>query len=57
MALVVRLTGADDLSEIVEALLTAAEAKETHAPELALRWRWLANDIGDALDALPQPTQ
>ncbi|MEV1079910.1 hypothetical protein AB0I98_16935 [Streptomyces sp. NPDC050211] len=55
MAIVVRLTGADDLSEIVEALLTAAEAKEPHAPELALRWRWLANDIGDALDALPQP--
>jgi len=57
MALVVHLTGPDDLGEIVEALLTAADSKETDAPELALRWRWLANDLGDALDALPQPTQ
>ena len=45
------------MSEIVEALLAAAEAKETDAPELAIRWRWLANDIGDALDALPAPQQ
>ncbi|MFD5266727.1 hypothetical protein [Streptomyces sp. NPDC058335] len=57
MALLVRLPGTDELSEIIEALLTAAEAKEAHAPELALRWRWLANDIGDALDQLPQPAQ
>lgn len=57
MAVVVRLTGTDDLSEIVEALLTAADAKEAHAPELAERWRTLANDVGDALDGLPQPTQ
>lgn len=57
MALVVRLPGPDDLAEIVEALVTAAEAKEADAPELALRWRWLADDIGDALDALPAPQQ
>ena len=49
--------GSDDVSEIVEALLAAAEAKETDAPELAIRWRWRANDIGDALDALPAPQQ
>ena len=57
MALVVRLPGPDDLAEIVEALVTAAEAKEADAPELAHRWRWLADDIGDALDALPAPQQ
>lgn len=57
MAVVVHLTGPDDLAEIVEALVTAAEAKEADAPELALRWRWLANDIGDALDQLPTPQQ
>jgi hypothetical protein len=57
MAVVVRLPGGyDDLSEIVDALLTAADAREGHAPELALRWRWLANDIGDALDKLPKTT-
>ncbi|MFI9824452.1 hypothetical protein ACIHFC_28970 [Streptomyces sp. NPDC052013] len=56
MAVAVRLTGPDDLAEIIEALLTAAEAKEAHAPGLALRWRWLANDLGDALDTLPTPT-
>ncbi|MEU3162219.1 hypothetical protein ACPCAJ_21235 [Streptomyces griseoincarnatus] len=39
------------------ALHTAADAKETEAPELALRWRWLANDLGDALDKLPAPRQ
>ncbi|WP_210534306.1 hypothetical protein [Streptomyces scabiei] len=57
MALVVRLTGPDDLGEIVEALLTAADAKQTEAPDLATRWRALAHDVGDALDQLPQPTQ
>jgi hypothetical protein len=56
MALVVHLTGPDDLAEIVEALVTAAEAKEAYAPELADRWRNLANDFGDALDQLPTPT-
>lgn len=57
MAVAVHLTGPDDLAEIVEALVTAAEAKEADAPELALRWRWLANDLGDALDTLPTPQQ
>lgn len=56
MAIVVRLTSADDVSEIVEGLLTAAEAKQTAAPDLATRWRDLAHDIGDALDTLPIPT-
>ncbi|MEH0428808.1 hypothetical protein QBB34_21235 [Streptomyces stelliscabiei] len=57
MALVVRLESTDDLAEIVEALLTAAEAKEADAPALTERWRTLAHNFGDALDALPQPTQ
>ena len=56
MALVVRLTSADDASEIVAGLLTAAEVKQTDAPALATRWRNLAHDIGDALDRLPTPT-
>ena len=56
MALVVRLRGPDDLGEIVEALLTAADAKEAEAPDVATRWRTLAHDVGDALDALPAPT-
>ncbi|MFJ6540568.1 hypothetical protein ACWDO7_22935 [Streptomyces sp. NPDC003656] len=53
MALVLRLPGPDDLGEVVEALLTAADAKEQHAPDLATRWRRLAHDIGDAFDQLP----
>ncbi|MFI2033694.1 hypothetical protein ACH470_03180 [Streptomyces bottropensis] len=56
MAIVVRLTSADDVSEIIEGLLTAAEAKQTAAPHLATRWRNLAHNIGDALDTLPTPT-
>ncbi|MBE4783945.1 hypothetical protein [Streptomyces caniscabiei] len=55
MAIVVRLTSPDDVSEIVEGLLTAAEARQTAAPDLANRWRNLAHNIGDALDQLPTP--
>ncbi|MCI3240254.1 hypothetical protein [Streptomyces spinosisporus] len=58
MAAILRLPGGtDDAAEIVEALIAAAETREHTAPEQALRWRWLANDIGDALDALPAPHQ
>ncbi|MGW3166953.1 hypothetical protein ACWC9Q_29665 [Streptomyces sp. NPDC001142] len=57
MAVLIRLAGADDLSEIVDALLTAADAREGHAPSLAARWRGLAHEVGDALDQLPTPTQ
>lgn len=52
----VRFPAADDLTEIVEALIVAADACEQHAPDLAARRRALANGIGDALDSLPQPT-
>ncbi|MFE2045707.1 hypothetical protein ACFXAZ_33290 [Streptomyces sp. NPDC059477] len=57
MALLVRLASTDDLSEIVEALLTAADAKEPTVPTLAARWRTLARDVGDALDSLPVQPQ
>ncbi|WP_435643385.1 hypothetical protein ACR9VJ_18230 [Streptomyces sp. H49] len=57
MAAVLRLAAADDVSEIVDALLTAADACEGHAPELAARRRALAHDVGDALDQLPAPQQ
>lgn len=57
MAVMIRLTGPDDLSEIVEALLTAADVKQHTAPALATRWRDLAHDVGDALDQLPPPPQ
>lgn len=50
-----RLPAADDLAELVDALLTAADADEHRAPELAARRRRLADDLGDALDQLPQP--
>ncbi|MDX3831357.1 hypothetical protein [Streptomyces europaeiscabiei] len=56
MALVVRLGSTDDLAEIVEALLAAADTRANHAPAQAERWRTLAHDFGDALDQLPQPT-
>ncbi|MYW48854.1 hypothetical protein [Streptomyces sp. SID161] len=57
MAVLLRLAGGtEDLGEIVEALLTAADAKSTDAPALADRWRDLAHGIGDSLDALPKPT-
>lgn len=52
----VHLPGPDDLAEIVDALLTAADHAETHAPDLAARRRQLADSIGDALDQLPTPT-
>ncbi|MEU1155738.1 hypothetical protein ABZ369_22355 [Streptomyces sp. NPDC005918] len=58
MAATLRLPGGTtDVAEIVEALLVAAAAKEEQAPELALRWRWLADDLGDALDQLPTAQQ
>jgi hypothetical protein len=49
------LPAADDAAELVDALLTAADACEHRAPDLAARRRALAEDIGDALDNLPQP--
>ncbi|MET9729639.1 hypothetical protein ABZZ79_02930 [Streptomyces sp. NPDC006458] len=56
MAAVLSLPGGTrDASELVEALLVAAQARDTTAPQLAARWRKLADDIGDALDALPPP--
>jgi hypothetical protein len=56
MAAVLRLPGgARDASEIVEALLVAAATRDTTAPQLAARWRQIADDIGDALDTLPVP--
>lgn len=48
--------GTRDASEIVEALLVAASVREDRAPELATRWRQIADDIGDALEQLPPPT-
>ncbi|WP_199816860.1 hypothetical protein [Streptomyces sp. NBRC 110035] len=57
MAAVVRLESTDDLGEIVEALLTAADTRGGHAPAQAARWRTLACDLGDALDQLPTPRQ
>ncbi|CAL9303008.1 hypothetical protein [Streptomyces sp. SudanB91_2054] len=58
MAVLLRLPGGpDDASEIVDALLTAADACEGLAPELATRRRQLAHDLGDALDRLPVPPQ
>ncbi|MFJ8054920.1 hypothetical protein [Streptomyces sp. NPDC096142] len=56
MAALLRLPGGTrDATELIEALLVAAQARETTAPELATRWRQLADDIGDGLDALPPP--
>ncbi|MGW3847148.1 hypothetical protein [Streptomyces fagopyri] len=58
MAALLRLPGGTrDASELVEALLVAAQARETTAPDLAARWRTLADHIGDGLDALPPPRQ
>lgn len=57
MAALLRLPGGTrDASEIVEALLVAAATRDTTAPDLAARWRTIADDIGDALDLLPVPT-
>ncbi|MFE4547580.1 hypothetical protein [Streptomyces sp. NPDC056785] len=58
MAAILRLPGGTrDASELVETLLVAAQARETTAPALAARWRTLADNIGDGLDALPPPKQ
>jgi hypothetical protein len=50
------LPAPDDLAECVEALLIAADSRDATAPGQAARWRGLAHDLGDALDALPRPT-
>lgn len=57
MAVSIRLASTDDLAEIVEALLAAADTRDGHAPAQAERWRTLACNIGDALDTLPAPRQ
>ncbi|MFF2522466.1 hypothetical protein [Streptomyces liangshanensis] len=56
MAALLRLASTHQASEIVEALVLAAHYREEVAPELAARWRSIANEIGDALDHLPTPT-
>ncbi|RDG35181.1 hypothetical protein [Streptomyces corynorhini] len=54
MAALLRLPGGtDDVAELVEALLVAADARPD--TPLAERWRHLAHEIGDALDTLPAP--
>lgn len=50
------LPGPDDLAEVVDSLLDAADACEQHAPNLAAKRRALAESIGDALDLIPTPT-
>jgi hypothetical protein len=58
MAALLKLPGGTrDASELVEALLVAAAARDDTAPDLAARWRQLADDIGDGLDELPPPRQ
>lgn len=44
-----------DVARIVEALLLAADVDEVTNPDLARRYRDIADDLGDALDALPRP--
>ncbi|MEE4540959.1 hypothetical protein V2S66_03125 [Streptomyces sp. V4-01] len=50
------LPAANDIAELVDALLDAADTCQTRAPDLAARRRALADQIGDALDQLPTPT-
>lgn len=56
MAVTLRLPGPDDLAEVVDSLLDAADACEKHAPALAAKRRALAESIGDELDLIPAPT-
>lgn len=49
------IPAADDVAELVEALLVAADTADARAPAQAARWRGLAHDLGDALDNLPRP--
>lgn len=51
-----RLQGPDDVAELIEALVLAADACEDQAPALAARRRAFADALGDGLDALPSPT-
>ncbi|WP_431784371.1 hypothetical protein [Streptomyces chumphonensis] len=53
MAVTITGLAPDDVAELVEALLTAADACEPTAPELAAVRRELADVLGDALDTLP----
>lgn len=55
MATLLKLGSTQDASELVEALHIAADARADTAPQISARWRQIANDIGDALDALPKP--
>lgn len=54
--IILRLPGPDDLAEVIDSLLDAADACEGHAPHLAAKRRDLAHALGDGLDALPQTT-
>ncbi|MFC9429293.1 hypothetical protein [Streptomyces sp. NPDC056987] len=55
MAALLRLPGGpDDVAELVEALLVAADARP--GTPISARWRRLADEFGDALDHLPTPT-
>ena len=56
MALQITGLTAPDVAEVVNALLAAADTAEPHAPDLATRCRYLAHQLGDALDTLPAPT-
>lgn len=53
--IVIRGLTADDVAEVIESLITAADAVDSRAPGLAAQRRHLANQIGDALDQLPAP--
>ena len=53
--IVIRGLTANDVAEVIESLITAADAVDSRAPGLAAQRRHLANQIGDALDQLPAP--
>jgi hypothetical protein len=55
MAARITLPSAEDVAEVVNCLLTAADTCATRAPDLAARRRLLAHQIGDALDLIPIP--
>lgn len=58
MATLLRLPGGpEDIAELVDALLAAADHCQHHAPDLATRRRHLADQLGDALDQIPPPTR
>ena len=52
----VAFNGIEDVAQLIDGLLEAADRWDTERPMLARRYRTLADRVGDELDKLPNPS-